>query len=173
MDCKIIKVEQGSDEWLALRRSRITASRLADVMADPKTKRYQQYRREKVLELLGNTKHRDKIRKAAYDFGRSMVWSRVGEQYVEEFKIACRGFAERPPADVRDRKMLMRMSLPDRRLDHLFVMTDGTGILQHACYSTPDRNHGYCTDDNARALIVGAMAWSLFQDEEILPHLAT
>lgn len=55
MDCKIIKVEQGSDEWLALRRSRITASRLADVMADPKTKRYQQYRREKVLELLGNT----------------------------------------------------------------------------------------------------------------------
>ena len=124
-------------------------------------------------ELLGNTKHRDKIRKAAYDFGRSMVWSRVGEQYVEEFKIACRGFAERPPADVRDRKMLMRMSLPDRRLDHMMAMTDGTGILQHACYSTPDRNHGYCTDDNARALIVAAMAWSLFQDEDVLPHLQT
>jgi hypothetical protein len=55
MDCKIVKVEQGSDEWLDLRRSRITASRLADVMADPKTKRYKQYQREKVLELLGNT----------------------------------------------------------------------------------------------------------------------
>jgi hypothetical protein len=55
MDCKIVKVEQGSDEWLTLRRSRITASRLADVMADPKTKRYRQYQREKVLELLGNT----------------------------------------------------------------------------------------------------------------------
>lgn len=55
MDCKIVRVEQGSDEWLALRRSRITASRLADVMADPKTKRYRQYQREKVLELLGNT----------------------------------------------------------------------------------------------------------------------
>lgn len=55
MDCKIVKVEQGSDEWLALRRSRITASRLADVMAKPDTKRYKQYQREKVLELLGNT----------------------------------------------------------------------------------------------------------------------
>jgi hypothetical protein len=55
VDCKIVKVEQGSDEWLTLRRSRITASRLADVMADPKTKRYKQYQREKVLELLGNT----------------------------------------------------------------------------------------------------------------------
>ena len=55
MDCRIVKVEQGSDEWLALRRSRVTASRLADVMAKPDTKRYQKYRREKVLELLGNT----------------------------------------------------------------------------------------------------------------------
>jgi hypothetical protein len=54
VDCRIIKVEQGSDEWLALRRSRITASRLADVMAKPDTKRYQKYRREIVLELLGN-----------------------------------------------------------------------------------------------------------------------
>lgn len=54
MDCRIIKVEQGSDEWLALRRSRITASRLGDVMAGKDTKRYQKYRREIVLELLGN-----------------------------------------------------------------------------------------------------------------------
>ncbi len=55
MDCRIVRVEQGSDEWLALRRSRITASRLADVMAGKDTKRYKKYQREKVLELLGNT----------------------------------------------------------------------------------------------------------------------
>jgi hypothetical protein len=54
VDCRIIRVEQGSDEWLALRRSRITASRLGDVMAGKDTKRYTKYRREKVLELLGN-----------------------------------------------------------------------------------------------------------------------
>ncbi len=54
MDCRIINVEQGSDEWLDLRRSRITASRLADVMAGKDTKRYTKYRKEKVLELLGH-----------------------------------------------------------------------------------------------------------------------
>ena len=37
-------------------------------------------------------------------------------------------------------------------LDHLARMTDGTGLLQHARYSVPDRRHGYCLDDNARAL---------------------
>jgi len=54
LDCKIIKVPQCSDEWFSLRRGRITASRLADVCAKPETKRYKQYRREKVLELLGH-----------------------------------------------------------------------------------------------------------------------
>jgi len=53
MDCRIVTVEQGSDEWLDLRRNRITCSRLADVMAKPETKRYQKYQREKIKELLG------------------------------------------------------------------------------------------------------------------------
>lgn len=54
MDCRMITVEQGSDEWLDLRRNRITCSRLADVMAKPTTKRYQQYQREKIKEMLGH-----------------------------------------------------------------------------------------------------------------------
>lgn len=54
MDCRIITVEQGSDEWFDIRRNRITCSRLADVMAKPDTKRYRQYRKEKVLEMLGH-----------------------------------------------------------------------------------------------------------------------
>ena len=37
-------------------------------------------------------------------------------------------------------------------LDHLARLTDGTGLLQHARFSVPDRRHGYCLDDNARAL---------------------
>jgi hypothetical protein len=54
MDCRIVTVEQGSDEWLDLRRNRITCSRLADVMAKPTTKRYKQYQREKIKEMLGH-----------------------------------------------------------------------------------------------------------------------
>jgi hypothetical protein len=40
-------------------------------------------------------------------------------------------------------------------------------------YSTPDRRHGYTTDDNARAVIVAAMVWSHFQDERVLAPLQT
>ena len=54
MDCRIVQVEQGTDEWLDLRRTRITCSRLADVMAKKDTKRYTKYRAEKVKELLGH-----------------------------------------------------------------------------------------------------------------------
>ena len=38
------------------------------------------------------------------------------------------------------------------RLDHLRRLTDGTGLLQHARHAVADRRHGYCVDDNARAL---------------------
>ncbi len=33
-------------------------------------------------------------------------------------------------------------------------MCDSTGLLQHAVHSIPDRAHGYCVDDNARALLL-------------------
>jgi hypothetical protein len=33
-------------------------------------------------------------------------------------------------------------------------MCDDTGLFQHAIHSVPDRSHGYCIDDNARALLV-------------------
>ena len=54
MDCRIIQVEQGTDEWLDLRRTRITASRLGDVMARKDTDRYKRYQSEKIRELCGH-----------------------------------------------------------------------------------------------------------------------
>jgi hypothetical protein len=44
--------------------------------------------------------------------------------------------------------------LPAPRFDHLKRMTDDRGIWEHARYASPRVEHGYCTDDNARALIV-------------------
>ncbi len=126
---------------------------------------------DSLRELLGNEETRNRMRKAAYDFGREMIWSRVGEHYREVFTHAKRVFAETGRDLVAERKILMRMSVPALRLDHLFTMTDDTGMLQHARYATPDRRHGYCTDDNARAMIVSAMAWTLFKEEAVLPKL--
>jgi hypothetical protein len=43
---------------------------------------------------------------------------------------------------------------PLMQIGHLLSMCDDTGLLQHAIHAVPDRAHGYCVDDNARALLV-------------------
>lgn len=58
-------------------------------------------------------------------------------------------------------------------LDHLVAMTDETGLIQHATHDTPNRSTGYCTDDIARALIVGVDAASRAGSEEIGARLVT
>ena len=45
------------------------------------------------------------------------------------------------------------------KTDHIFRMTDDTGILHHSNYGVPDSSKGYTTVDNARALV---MAVKLF-----------
>lgn len=62
------------------------------------------------------------------------------------------------------------LPLPDIDLRHLQRLTDDTGIFQHAVYATPDANHGYCIDDNARALIAGLLHAHLrVHDETLVP----
>jgi len=43
--------------------------------------------------------------------------------------------------------------LPEPNFEHLSLLTDQTGILQHANFSVPSYTDGYCLDDNARALL--------------------
>jgi glycosyltransferase involved in cell wall biosynthesis len=43
---------------------------------------------------------------------------------------------------------------PALATSHLLAMCDDTGLAQHAVYTVPDRAHGYCVDDNARALML-------------------
>jgi len=43
--------------------------------------------------------------------------------------------------------------LPAVDLRQLLRLTDDTGMFQHALHQLPDPNHGYCIDDNCRALI--------------------
>lgn len=45
-------------------------------------------------------------------------------------------------------------SLPAPRFDHLMHLTHAFGVWEHAEMTTPRVAHGFCTDDNARALIV-------------------
>jgi len=52
---------------------------------------------------------------------------------------------------VRKFTKLPRHPLPE---NGLFRLTDNCGIIQHSVLSIPDRHHGYCVDDNARALML-------------------
>ncbi len=47
--------------------------------------------------------------------------------------------------------------LPAIDLRQLLALTDDTGMFQHARWATPDPHHGYCIDDNARALIAAVL----------------
>ncbi len=44
------------------------------------------------------------------------------------------------------------MTLPS--FGHVLSMSDGIGMFEHADHDSPRREHGYCTDDMARLLIV-------------------
>lgn len=43
---------------------------------------------------------------------------------------------------------------PEPKFDHLLAMTDRHGTFEHACLAEPRLEHGYCTDDMARVLVV-------------------
>ncbi len=52
-------------------------------------------------------------------------------------------------------------------------MTDSTGIFQHANYTIPNFEHGYCTDDNARALILTVLLEELGNESPLVLRAAT
>jgi len=61
---------------------------------------------------------------------------------------------------------------PPIDLRHMLTLTDDTAMLQHATCATPDLWHGYCTDDNARALLAAVKLWALPRDTWSSPRRA-
>ena len=115
-------------------------------------------------EVIENEAERHQMRKRAYEFGRQMTWSEVALRYLDVFeRVTSSGGRQ-----VRPVSQLSRFLLPEIKLDHLTLLTDDTGIIQHATYGIPDRRSGYSTDDVARALIVTLMHYEQFADETAL-----
>ncbi|MFC1858230.1 glycosyltransferase family 4 protein [Thermodesulfobacteriota bacterium] len=135
-------------EMLAEDRGRMVPFRNPDAMA------------EQIIDLLDNDSDRHAMRKKAYVFSRDAVWKEVSRKYLQVFREVQlnRSRSPRPRHSyVENIKAITNFELPEIKLDHLKAFTDDTGILQHANYTIPDRSHGYCVDDNARALLVAAM----------------
>ena len=107
-----------------------------------------------VCDLLRNEITRHAIRKNAYLIGRKMVWSHVAHEYAQSFQRARHEHSGQTAKRIEPPTLDRQAALPVWRLDHLFCLTDDSGMLQHAVYTLPNYEHGYCTDDNARALIL-------------------
>lgn len=123
-----------------------------------------------ILDLLDNEQEREAIRKRAYQYGRPQVWHEVGLAYLNLGGEVLETRARRPrPVAVFRRETPIGAVIPELKLDHLRRLTDDVGILQHAIHAIPDRNHGYCTDDNCRALLACLLHFESRQDPSILP----
>ncbi len=112
----------------------------------------------KTVELLDNSTARHAMRKRAYLYARDMVWSRVAQKYMKSFERIYNERLRSPRATFsaqNTEKTLDR--LPAVKLDHMYRMTDQTGIVEHAVFTVPNYPEGYSTDDNARALIVAIL----------------
>ncbi len=116
--------------------------------------------------LITDENKRNELRKNAYAVGRDITWPKIGKKYLEVFHTAVEEFkrTEKLIIPANDRNI---PALPELNFAHLKKFTDCTGIFQHAIYSIPNRNEGYCTDDNARALLV-AVTNKYAQDDDSL-----
>jgi glycosyltransferase involved in cell wall biosynthesis len=98
--------------------------------------------------LLADKAERLALSQRAYSRGRTMVWPRLAENAMGELGAIV---AAKPRRFGRATAELATLK-PD--IAAVERMSDSTGMLQHSIYSVPDRRHGYCIDDNARALIL-------------------
>lgn len=112
---------------------------------------------EALLMLLAVPDERRAVQRRAYDRGRQTTWSAIARQcaaLVDEVVggTGTKDISQRAPA-----------------LAGVWAMCDDTGMFQHAVHLLPDRAHGYCIDDNARALmLVHSLPANL--QEESAPH---
>jgi glycosyltransferase involved in cell wall biosynthesis len=98
--------------------------------------------------LLADPKRTLDLRRRCYRLGRTMIWPRLAEASLARFEevaecAECKPLLLRPPEIPRE--------LGTAAIERL---CDSTGMLQHSRFDVPDRSHGYCIDDNARALML-------------------
>jgi glycosyltransferase involved in cell wall biosynthesis len=124
--------------------------------------------------LLANEPRRLAMCKQAYLLGREMIWKRSAHHYMESFQRARLGRQDQPYKPLTVRTLAEQQDeRPDWRLDHLARMTDSTGMFQHATYTIPNYAEGYCTDDNARALLLTVLLEELGQEGPVVQRLMT
>ncbi len=98
-----------------------------------------------IINLLDDDDYRADVAGRAYKVGRTMTWPRYARAAINAFT---------PIVSVQSEKanVVNITPRPAVGIAALERMSDDTGMFQHSRFGVADRNHGYCIDDNARAL---------------------
>lgn len=108
-----------------------------------------------IAALLTDDPRRQAMCERAYAVSRTMTWERTAERYISVFASARQGhWLKIIPRSGKGVPQQPSPAAPDMQIGHFLSMCDDTGLFQHAVHSVPDRSHGYCVDDNARALLL-------------------
>jgi glycosyltransferase involved in cell wall biosynthesis len=113
---------------------------------------------EAVINIQSDPAGAAEMGRRAARFGEKMLWPAVAQSYLESFQRA-RDDSTNQMRQILQKPASLNLSpraMPDLKLDHLYDLSDDTGILQHATFTVPNRAEGYCVDDNARALLLTA-----------------
>ncbi len=115
-----------------------------------------------IINLLSNPKQLKSTQEAAYNYGKTISWPIIGAESHMHFRYIIDNHV------IKFKKIedLFLERIPEFSLAHFNSLSDSTGIMQHASYTVPDLNHGYCTDDNARALIMAVKQNRLSQSAD-------
>jgi glycosyltransferase involved in cell wall biosynthesis len=121
---------------------------------------------EGIMEILQDDSLFYSLRRRAYDYGRSRTWPKMGQVYWKLFgakKLPMRIAARTIPSAA---EKISSIEVPEPSLAHLKKLTDDTGLYQHASFTIPNREYGYCTDDNARALLAMTRYYAQYPEPE-------
>jgi len=99
-----------------------------------------------VTELLDDPARLVRVQRRAWERGRETIWPRFAGAVTGLVRSVARPLVPLAPLGVAP------------SLEGVFAMSDATGMYQHAVGIVPDRNHGYCLDDNVRALMLMNLA---------------
>jgi len=100
-----------------------------------------------ISRLLRDDAARAELMRRAYARGRTMIWPRLAEAGL----VAIDAIVAAAPRRIRSTKPLTPLKPSIAAVER---MSDATGMFQHAVLSVPDFRHGYCIDDNVRALML-------------------
>jgi hypothetical protein len=123
---------------------------------------------EAIVKILQDDSLFYSLRRKAYDYGRARTWPKIGQVYWKLFSVKRLPvrITARTPSSVTE--TISSIEVPEPSLAHLKRLTDSTGMYQHTKFTIPDREFGYCTDDNARAVIAMTRYYAQYPEPEAL-----